>query len=301
MPLADGRLALNSAVAFPSGGPEYDGTGIVNSGFPPDDAEGPVPFSITFSAAGTFELVCLVHPHMKGNVTVLSAGSAAPSSQAAVTARGQGELADLVGQAEALLAAEEVGTTQRGDNKEYTLLSGLDEGKVEYLRFVPQSSLSINVGDTVTWDWGRTGAPHTVTFLSGAEAPPGIVPEPQAGGPPILLINPEVAAPSGGSAYSGTGVFSSGLLLGPNGPPGVPTTYSLTFNEPGSHKYLCMLHPFMTGTITVRGRAGVALLATGDVTLPAAVLGVAALLGMGLATSGGFIVWRRRKVVAPIE
>ena len=61
--LPDGRLALNPEVLFPTGSPEYDGTGIVNSGLPPE--EGPAePFSLTFTEASTYDLVCLVHPHM---------------------------------------------------------------------------------------------------------------------------------------------------------------------------------------------------------------------------------------------
>ena len=99
-PLPDGRLALNAQVAVPSGPPqvEYDGTGFVNSGLPqpppggtppggpppggPPPGGGPPPFKITFTKAGTYEVVCLTHLAMKASVTVLPADSSAPMSQA---------------------------------------------------------------------------------------------------------------------------------------------------------------------------------------------------------------------------
>jgi plastocyanin len=225
----------------------------VNSGLPPE--EGPAePFSITFTAAGTYDLVCLVHPHMNGTVTVLPAGSSAPSTQEELNAMSMSERDDLVAQAEALLVAEEIGFAKRADGtREYTFLAGLHEDKVEYLRFVPAPKFNIHVGDTVVWDFAKTEAPHTVTFTSGErEAPEFLLVEPQEAGPPNLVINPEAAAPAGGNVYSGTGFFNSGLLFGADGPPGLPTSYALTFDKAGSYEYICLIHtPFMTGTIDV--------------------------------------------------
>ena len=249
--LPDGRLALNPVVLFPTGSPEYDGTGIVNSGLPPE--EGPAePFSLTFTAAGTYDLVCLVHPHMDGTVTVLGAGSSAPSTQEELDAMSISERDVLVAQAEALLVEQEIGLAERPDGtREYTFLAGLHEDKVEYLRFVPGRKF-IDVGDTVVWDFAKTEAPHTVTFTSGGEAPEFVLVEPQAAGPPNLVVNPEAATPAGGNVYSGTGFFNSGLLFGPEGPPGLPTSYALTFNKAGSYDYVCLIHtPIMTGTIYV--------------------------------------------------
>ena len=233
IPLADGRLALNPDVSFPSGDPtQYNGTGIVNSGAPAD--EGPSePFSVTFTVTGTYQVVCLIHPDMIGSVRVISEGGTPPETQANIDGRAVGERGQLVSGGTNALTAATIGMTQGpGGSTEYTILAGLKEGNAEYLDFLPLSSLGIQVGDTVTWDWAKTAAPHTVTFTSGATPAEALLFEPKEAGPPDLVFNPVMAAPSGGSTYSGTGVFNSGLLSGP------PSTYSLTFDTPGSYQYL---------------------------------------------------------------
>ena len=54
-------------MAGPAGGDTYTGQGYVNSGI-----MGPgTPFALRFDApAGSYEYLCLVHPEMKGRVTV---------------------------------------------------------------------------------------------------------------------------------------------------------------------------------------------------------------------------------------
>jgi plastocyanin len=166
---------------------------------------------------------------------------------------------------------------------------GIDEDDVEYLRFLPED-LSIGVGDTVTWNARAGEAPHTVSFLSGAEAPEFVLPEPQAAGSPNLVFNPEVLAPSGGDTYSGSGFFNSGLLLGRDGPPDGPMSYALKFDTPGTFDYICLVHgPIMVGTITVS--AG--LPSVGGFA-PTPLMGVfAGLIGLGMVAGGGLLVARR--------
>ena len=82
-------LLLSPAVAFPSGGPAYDGTGYVNSGVLPAGPDA-MSFSLTFSKAGAYSYVCLLHPGMAGQVVVQAAGPAYPETQASATALGQG-------------------------------------------------------------------------------------------------------------------------------------------------------------------------------------------------------------------
>ena len=76
--------------------------------------------------------------------------------------------------------------------------------------YVP-SSVSINVGDTVSWSNDDTAA-HTVT--SGS--------------------------PTGGP----DGIFDSSLFM-------AGTTYEHTFNDAGSYDYFCMVHPWMKGSVQV--------------------------------------------------
>ena len=73
------------------------------------------------------------------------------------------------------------------------------------------ASLSISVGDTVEWDNVDTAA-HTVTAGSPADGP--------------------------------SGAFDSSLLM-------AGASYSFTFDAAGSYDYFCMVHPWMTGKVTV--------------------------------------------------
>ncbi len=80
---AGDTLAPSAQVVLPSGGPTYDGTGIASSGF--TDVTGQVPggssYSLTFTKAGTYTYVCLLHADqgMAGTIVV---GAAAGASTA---------------------------------------------------------------------------------------------------------------------------------------------------------------------------------------------------------------------------
>ena len=99
--------------------------------------------------------------------------------------------------------------------------------------------------------------------------------------------------PSGGDTYSGTGIFNSGVLIGEKGPAGRPTSYSLTFDTPGTFNYLCLMHgPRMSGTITV---ADIALPATGGPAPSTRMLLVASVAGLILMLAGGLLILRRNQ------
>lgn len=73
------------------------------------------------------------------------------------------------------------------------------------------ADITINVGDTVEWINIDTAA-HTVTGGSPANGP--------------------------------SGVFDSSLVM-------ADASYAFTFNDSGSYDYFCMVHPWMTGSVTV--------------------------------------------------
>jgi len=104
--------------------------------------------------------------------------------------------------------------------------------------FLPHD-ITVNVGDTVTWTVA-TGEFHTVSFLSGGAPPPLIIP----GGPFGVQFNPAAILPSGGSSYSGSGFFSSGLLQQSG-------TYTLGFGATGDFNYVCLVHAEMKGIVHV--------------------------------------------------
>jgi len=73
------------------------------------------------------------------------------------------------------------------------------------------ASITINVGDTVEWTNTDTAA-HTVTAGSPADGP--------------------------------SGTFDSSLVM-------ADASYAFTFEEAGTFNYFCMVHPWMTGSVTV--------------------------------------------------
>jgi plastocyanin len=116
--------------------------------------------------------------------------------------------------------------------------------------FMPQDR-TVRSGDTVIW---MSPEFHTVTFAPLPPGPEFIVPTPQAEGPPLLIVNAEVARPAKGTAvYDELEYFNSGIigLFSPLG-----QAWALTFEEPGRYEYVCVVHREMgmVGTITVVAR-----------------------------------------------
>jgi plastocyanin len=126
--------------------------------------------------------------------------------------------------------------------------------------------ITINVGDSVRWAFSRRVV-HTVTFLPPGRTRPSLeVPDPAhpytgfadpAGAPlwfngqPSLQIPPEHAFAQGASSTDGRTYRNSGLSA--------PTfrPYTLRFTRTGTFSYLCLVHPGMTGRVSVlsKGRA----------------------------------------------
>ena len=232
------RLALNPEVVFPTGGPTYDGTGVVNSGVPLDPTA--PPFVLTFTTAGEYVYYCTIHGEvMEGRVVVQETGAAAPMDQAAIDQLAMEEMtADLEAARAAIAQAGGLASPMAGGTM-HQVIVGLSGDPYEIDRFFPPQ-LTIRAGDTVRFTNPTTEPPipHTVTFVSGGAAPEFVVPEPSDAGPPLLLINPELVAPAGGGTYSGQGYFNSGLLRA-----GVTaTTYDLTFDTAGTYRYYCAVH-----------------------------------------------------------
>ena len=131
---------------------------------------------------------------------------------------------------------------------------GVMEELIDAVAFYPEE-ITINAGEAIFFE--NRGF-HNVHFLSGASVPPFIIPDPDptatpsAGGPPTLILNPEVALPVGGTSYDGTGIINSGLPLDPSAPP-----FVLTFTTPGSYDYVCSVQlPEMTRRVVVQEAGG---------------------------------------------
>ena len=240
-----GDLTLGPA-NYPVGaaGPNirYDGASQLSSGIPfgPPDQ---MAFNVTFTQTGLFAYVCTIHPGMRGSVEVREAGAPLLESPAQAKARGQVTLGALGGSVKA--QAETVKGTSVGPL--HTVSAGVEDGfGASAVAFLP-GNVRVARGDWVVWTVADPMEIHTVTFVSGDAPPDLFTPLPQSANTPGLVIKGNVAQPSGGFAYSGTGLLNSGILF-----PGGSAAFRMDA-PPGTYSYLCLLHPDMKGTITVTG------------------------------------------------
>ncbi len=232
----------------------YDGTTYANSGLMGRE-EGQVrEFSLTFTAEGTFDYLCLVHGAVMSGRVVVVAPDVPDLSPQQAAAVGKRQIAEKLAQVPAVQRAAETQIEPPDENPDGTpthhVAIGYVEGQIALVQFFPDK-LTVRPGDTVIWEMSpHNDMPHTVTFLNGAPEPSLVIPVPQAGGPPLLYANPAVFFPSGGTVLTRTGIFNSGVMTVPG------TTYTLTIGDmaPGPEPYICLLHDSsgMEGTLIVR-------------------------------------------------
>jgi plastocyanin len=252
----------------------FDSTKVYNTGILQKDSTA----DLIFPGTGTFTFICLVHGAIdaSGNATgmvltvkVVATNIGGADTQASIDARGSAASAALINQIEqAASGAIAVQSIQPDGTSHWAANIGLSITDAEANHFQP-ADISIKTGDTIDWT-NVSGAPHTVTFTSGAALPDLFSPLAQPSGPPLLIFNPKVFLPGGGHMYDGTGYVNSGFLQ--KGTP-LGTTFALTFTKPGTYKYACAIHADqgMTGTITVTG-AALGASATPAATAPAGVI-----------------------------
>jgi len=138
----------------------------------------------------------------------------------------------------------------------YTVMVGVDNVKsgVSVAAFFPES-LNIHTGDTVHWVQNANEI-HTVTFLAPGQAiPEAIIPAPANTPPPGIMLNPVAALPAipANNEFDPSQYINSGIM---GKEQGQVTDFSLTFNQPGSYTYICVVHgQTMSGTINVKDPA----------------------------------------------
>jgi plastocyanin len=209
-------------------------------------------FTVTFTAEGTYEYLCLVHgTMMSGTVQVVPDATPVPTPMK-VKAIARSQIARQFSKVPAVfraaVAAEVPATMNQDGTWTHHVLLGFGRGQIDLMRFFP-TKVNVRPGDTVQWMMtADSDAPHTVTFLNGTPEPPFIVPVPQQGGGVVLYLGPGVFYPSmPAGTLTRTGFYNSGFLL-----PIPGTVYSLTVGDitPGPLRYLCQLHD----TSGMRGR-----------------------------------------------
>jgi plastocyanin len=106
-------------------------------------------------------------------------------------------------------------------------------------RFLP-GDITIDAGDTVTWH-ADSAEPHTVTFVDGGK--------PQDTLAPFNPGDPTQNSVQGTDTMDGTSYYNSGVLTSLDAlsilPFPVVHSYSLTFPDPGTYTYYCLIHGLM--------------------------------------------------------
>lgn len=131
------------------------------------------------------------------------------------------------------------------------------------LRFSP-GPISVASGDTITWV-NKTDEPHTITIVAPEDVPTSLGEVFTCGAPGgpcyAALVGhfsttpPTLVLGGGADGTAGLdGVGDSLLVFQENPNPNLPSTVSAKVTAPSGTtlNYLCALHPWMIGSITVR-------------------------------------------------
>lgn len=131
-------------------------------------------------------------------------------------------------------------TAAKADVEDFVVGAGMndpDDAKIAILEFLPEK-VTVPVGTEVAWTW-KGAEPHSVTFPEGNALP--------APGPPdeALFAPTPPTAPIDGKTMVNSGLQPLG--------PSAPEPFKVSFETAGSFKYFCVIHPGMTGEVTVVG------------------------------------------------
>jgi plastocyanin len=217
----------------------FDGSEAYSSGFFVKDQS----VSVTFTAVGEFTFICIIHPGMEVDVTVVGPGTETPDGIDEAAAEATLEAGINKGQ-RAIDRFTVPGPVANDDGqKTWTVRTGpaveFEGSTVDVMKFFP-AEVNIGTGDTVNWS-NDYAVPHTITFFAG---------------PPPPDFSPfATVAPA-------DGVFDPGemisAIIGTDTPFAETSEFSLTFNTAGSFSYICVLHvdQGMAGVVNVGGATG---------------------------------------------
>jgi plastocyanin len=233
------EIGFNPGLFAATGGSTYNGASRADSGLPLGK---PSNFKLTFTKPGVYKYFCDVHYGMVGYVVVRKAGQPVPS--AASNQR--------------TLVREERAYARRAKKLDRTKVAGNNvsvgasaAGGLEVFAMFP-STRTVKVGTTVTFSMSkRTRETHTVTFGPESYLTPlatslsGPLPAPNAlypSGPPGTISLDQTS--------HGNGFANTGGLDRDSGTP-LPASGQITFTQPGTYHFICLIHPFMHGTVVV--------------------------------------------------
>jgi plastocyanin len=249
------KLAYNLKAFGPFGPKTISGKTPTSSGAlsptgPPGPNTKPATFTYSFPKAGTYKLICTIHPGMKATVVVKPAGTTAPLTPTQVSAEA--------------LAAENAAWTKAkvaaaaAKPPPNTVYAGVGD-KATILAYFPKT-LTIKVGTTVSFVNKSAPEPHNVVFgpkkyIEQLQKKTDLFPTGPTGPnqvAPALLYGSD---PKGQYVYDGSnhgnGFISTQATADTPLVP-LPKFARVTFTKAGTYKYFCWIHgPDMGGTITV--------------------------------------------------
>jgi plastocyanin len=240
------NLTFNPMLAAAQGGHKYNGSHRIASGLPLGP---PHSFKVKFTKPGVYHYFCDVHYGMQGTVVVLAkAKHISTAKQDAKTLKRT--------EAAYVKVAKKVDKTTEPANTVGLGASG--PGGLEVFAMFP-STLNVANGTTVTFAMSKdTRETHTATF--GDTSKGGYVGNlaQTAFNSPTGAIDPRGAYPSDvpmpvslSPASHGNGFGNTGALDRDAGTPLRPSA-TIKFTQPGTYHYVCLIHPFMQGTVVVK-------------------------------------------------
>jgi plastocyanin len=226
----------------------YNGKKQLESGLPL--APKPKPMTVRFTKAGKYTYFCNIHPGMKGTVTVAKKSKTIPSNKAHKKKVATQYKRDLKIAKRLPLTVTPAGIVDVG-------VAG--KHGVEYFGMVP-AKVTVPVGSGLQFRMTKGSfEDHTATFGPGdINDPSSYIGAISASFEGASLdqrgvIQSEAPSTTGTltSALHGNGFWNSGVMDTAAGNP-LPGNNTVRFGQPGTFRYYCLIHPFMTGEITVQ-------------------------------------------------
>jgi plastocyanin len=132
---------------------------------------------------------------------------------------------------------------------QYTVLVGGGSAGISDEEFRP-GTIFIHSGDSIRF-LNPYEEIHTVTFAPDGKLPEFITPAgpPSAGGPPKIIVNPQVSNPApapvpSGIRFDGTSFANSGVMAKND-------AWTVSFQKQGNFTFVCVIHPGMDVTVSV--------------------------------------------------
>src|SRR5438105_2430635 len=204
-------------------------------------------YTVTFTTAGNYKLVCLVHENMTAAIHVLLPLAPLPHDQDFYDKQAATEQSELLSDKIHDHGKPEKNVVTAGIGQVVATAGGSET--VSHMRFM-SDKVEIRAGETLEWTNEDPVTPHTITF--GVEPPDPM--------PPVgTFMDPDGARHAIINSTSDN-VHSGFIVAGPQERlflPQMPlpvTRFRVTFTHAGVYPYKCALHDElgMTGTVTVK-------------------------------------------------